>query len=151
MPSLREWRHILASAASTALSVPEDGYSFPVYPWAVGRLGQLPCGLVQQGGDGQYLTRASGPATLSTLCQLTATFRLWLVAGDPLSEASADVLDDLLTRLYGRQFLAAVVADSLNPHGAEPRLGAASDPGMGEFDSQQIWWAAVPLTVPVTL
>lgn len=151
MPTLTQWRHVLANGASTALSVPEIGYRFPVYPWAVGKLNALPCGLIQQGGDGQYLNPSSGPGTLSTLSQLTATYRLWLAVADPLSEQSADVLDDLLSRVYGRAFRAACAADDLNPHGAEPKLGAASDPAMGEFDNQTVWWAAVPMTVPVHL
>lgn len=151
MPTLREWRHILANATSATLSVPEIAYAFPVFPWAVGRLGALPCGLVQQGGDGQYLTPGTGTGTLSTLCQATATFRLWLVAGDPLSEQAADVVDDMLSRIYGREFRAACAADELNTHRATPQLGAASDPAMGEFDNQTVWWAAVPLTVPVHL
>jgi hypothetical protein len=151
VPTLKEWRHVLASAASTALSVPEVGYGFPVLPWAAGKLGALPCALVQQGGDGQYVTPSSGPGTLSTLCQLTGTFRLWLVAADPLTEQAADVVDDMLSRIYGPAFRAACRADDLNPHGAEPKLGAASDPAMGEFDNQIVWWAAVPMTVPVHL
>jgi hypothetical protein len=147
MPTRREWRHILQRALAIEMS--DDGETpFPVYPYAVGTIESLPCVVIQQGADGTYVEPANPAGTLSTLCNTTARFTAWLTCGDPLTEQAADTLDEMIDRLYAGS-LAAAVSDELNPAGFRPALGPVGSPGATEHGGMSVWWAPVPIAVPV--
>jgi hypothetical protein len=99
MPTLHDWRHIIAHGVSTSLSVPDLDYRFECVHYACGILPPLPCAVLQQGGQGTYV-EPSSTGVHSTVCMATAIFTLWLMIGDVLTEQAADVLDDLITQLY---------------------------------------------------
>lgn len=147
MPSLREWRHIIAHGASVGLSHPDVGHRLEVVPFSSKVLpDQLPCGLVQQGASGIY-TDSTDEGDLSTACQVTAAFTLWLVVGDPLTESAADLMDDLVSQVH-RGALAACADDPLNPDGFVPTVEGVDQPSMGQFAGRDVWWAPVSLLVP---
>jgi hypothetical protein len=149
MPSLRDWRHILAAAAGGALSVTEAGHRFPAYPFSPARPEVLPCLLVQQGGaGGDYVEDTSD---LATLCQYQARFTIWLVCGDPLTEHAADLFDRLIEDLHSSTFGERCQADPANPAGFAPAVGAVGTPGQGELGGTPVWWAPVELVCPVHL
>jgi hypothetical protein len=149
MPTLREWRHILAAAASGALSVTELGHRFPADPFSPARPEILPCLLIQQGGSGgDYVEDVSD---LATLGQYQARFTLWLVCGDPLSEGAADLFDQLIEDLHSPVFGERCAADPANPAGHVPAVGAVGTPGQGELGAIPVWWAPVELVCPVHL
>lgn len=145
---LRDWRHILASAASGALSVAEAGYRFPAYPFSPARPEAFPCLLIQQGGQGDYVEQDTD---LGTLAQYQARFTLWLVCADPLTEGAADLFDQLIEDLHGSTFGERCAADEANPAGFVPVVGAVGTPGQGELGGAPVWWAPIELLCPVHL
>jgi hypothetical protein len=150
MPTLREWRHILAAGVEAALSVPETGTVFRCLPFASGRLPALPCGLIQSGGSaGPWLDTTADSELVSTACQASATFTLWLIAGDPLSEQSHDVLDDLAQRLISVGSLSACADDPANPGRFVPVVESIESPGVGDIGGRPVWWASARLVVPL--
>ena len=151
MTRLRDWRHILASATSGALSVPGAGYRFEPYPFSPARPAALPCLLIQQGGSGgDYVEQDDGP-DLATLGQHQARFTVWLVCGDPLTEGAADLFDQLIEDLHSSTFGERCAADEANPAGFVPEVGAVGTPGIGELGGTPVWWAPVELLCPVHL
>jgi hypothetical protein len=151
MPTLREWRHIVARGASVGLSHPDAGHRFEVVQFAPARLPDvLPCGLVQSGNGGVYTDATiDGADGLTTACQVSALLTLWLVVGGPLTEEAADVIDDLIGQLHGGA-LDACADDELNPAGFVPVVLGSDAPGEGEYGSQSVWWAPVRLLVPAS-
>ncbi len=149
MTTLHDWRHILANGVSAELSVPELPHRFRCLPYSAMRLGQLPCGLIQQGSDtGPYWVRSQGGGgTLSTLCAGTARFTLWLVVAKAVTEEAADLFDHLVDTLVASR-LEACLTDPLNVGRARVLIENVGNPGLGEHGGQEVWWAPVHLIVP---
>lgn len=150
MPTLREWRHILAAGAEALLTVPETGTVLRVLPFGPKSLPDLPCGLIQSGNAGQWTDATAGDDLPTTASQFAGVFTLWLVAGDPLSERCQDVLDDLVTQLHRAGGLPACAVDPANPSGFVPVLEGVDAPGIGELGSRPVWWAPARFVVPVS-
>ncbi|MGL4300063.1 MAG: hypothetical protein ACRCW4_13415 [Candidatus Neomicrothrix subdominans] len=145
MPKERDWRHILANGVSATLSIPEEGHRFEVLPWASLKPAESwPFGLIQEGEsdpDGQ---------SFRSVCVRESTLVVWLVVADPGTEPAADLLDELLDRLYSSG-LEACRDDPLNTDRFVPPLGAATRPEVIDFGSVQAWARSVAVTVPVSI
>lgn len=146
-PTLRDWRHIIALAVSGTLSVPELGHAVEVVPYGAGKVPSLPCVMIQQGGSGAWINPDPG-AEFRTTCLATATVTVWLITGDALSEAAADLMDDLAGQLYASR-LKSVRDDPLNTGNHVPKLGIATDPALTVFGSATVYATSIPITVPL--
>jgi hypothetical protein len=108
----------------------------------------LPCALIQQGGDGPYVDLTTD-GDLTTVCQGTGLFTLWVVVGDVMTEGAADLMDDLLDQIRSGA-LDAAATDELNPGGHVPTVETIGTPGVNEdYGGTPIFWAPVRLLVPL--
>jgi hypothetical protein len=152
MPTLYQWRHIIARGVSNGLAVPERSYHFPCYPYFVPSLLELPCGVIQPGGPGggDYTYETTGdPDDEVTFCQFMARFSLWLFFGSPNEENSAADLDDIVYRLHTGA-LDACLTDEWNPNAHRPTVRGASQVIEVTYAERTVLSTAVDIAVPVT-
>jgi hypothetical protein len=152
MPTLHEWRHILARGVAEGLSVPERSYSFPCYPFFVPSLLELPCGVVQPGGPsgGDFTFDSPGdPDDAVTWCSFMARWTVWLFFAEPNSEAAAASLDDVVYRLHTGA-VRACATDEWNPDGFVPVVHGSSQVLEVTYAERTVWATAVEITVPVS-
>lgn len=150
-PSLREWRAILADGAMLALSVPEAGFRFECLPYPAAKLPAVrPCGMIAQGGPSGPYTDSTGDSDVGTAGQVAARFTLWIAAGAQLTEAAADVLDELVARLHA-DALAVCGSHPANTAGFIPVVEQVGTPAITPFGGDEVWAAPVELVVPASL
>jgi hypothetical protein len=148
MPTLRDWRHIIAHGVATALSVPDADYRFPVVHWATLKpADSVPFAVIRSGGNGLYIDTTT-IGRLHTVCQVTGYLSIYLFAGDVGSEDAEDVLSDLVVRLAGDR-LRSVRDDPLNLNRFQPPLGPITQPAPIEFASFTLWGCSSVVEFPI--
>jgi len=145
MPTLTDWRHILANAVTVTLSTPETGHVFPVIPWAALKPEHPPFGVVRSGNGGRYVEMRGG--AVSSVCAGTGYASIWLFSGDVGSEQAESVLAELVDRLLFSR-LKSCRDDPLNVDRFVPALVAVTEPGPVEFGSLLLWGCSLPVEFP---
>ncbi len=150
LPTLHEWRHIIARGVSNGLSVPERNYSFPCYPFFVPSLLELPCAVIQPGGPGggDFTSDTPGdPDDQNTWCATNARWSIWVFLAEPNSENAAADLDDIVYRLH-KGALKACLTDEWNVAGVEPLVRGASQVLEVTYAERTVWSTVIDVVVP---